>query len=172
MPKLIGDKPLTAAERTKRWREKHPDRAKEVQSNYKINNPGASAAASRRFYARNAESQKIRSTQWRSENRDAVRKHRMDSHYRNYDSDILRMNARRAKVKAFLVIDKDAKRIMSQPCVECGVAENLHLDHIIPLSRGGQHAVGNLQMLCASCNLSKNNKTMIEWRAYKMLVAA
>ena len=30
-----------------------------------------------------------------------------------------------------------------------------HLDHIYPLSRGGEHHALNIQLLCASCNLSK-----------------
>lgn len=37
------------------------------------------------------------------------------------------------------------------------------LDHVIPLSRGGDHAPGNAQCLCRSCNLLKRNRTMDEF---------
>lgn len=44
-------------------------------------------------------------------------------------------------------------------CVECGSAENLHFDHIIPYSRGGSSLVAeNIQLMCARHNLAKHDK--------------
>jgi 5-methylcytosine-specific restriction enzyme A len=36
--------------------------------------------------------------------------------------------------------------------------ENLHIDHIVPLSAGGSDDLSNLQVLCRDCNLSKGSK--------------
>jgi len=46
-------------------------------------------------------------------------------------------------------------------CYLCGSSIPLgerHVDHIIPLSKGGEHRPSNLAIACASCNLSKSNK--------------
>lgn len=39
------------------------------------------------------------------------------------------------------------------------------IDHIIPLSKGGQHIPGNLQCLCRKCNISKGSKNGQAWTA-------
>lgn len=37
-----------------------------------------------------------------------------------------------------------------------------HLDHIVPVSRGGLHVKANVQLLCRACNLKKGNKLLSE----------
>lgn len=43
-------------------------------------------------------------------------------------------------------------------CQQCGSKEDLCIDHIKPLSKGGDNNMDNLQFLCRSCNSSKSNK--------------
>lgn len=40
-------------------------------------------------------------------------------------------------------------------CVECEATYPLHIDHMVPLARGGSDGVSNLQVLCDRCNLRK-----------------
>lgn len=40
-------------------------------------------------------------------------------------------------------------------CIECGTYRNLTMDHVVPLARGGQNTIANLQWLCQSCNSKK-----------------
>lgn len=42
-------------------------------------------------------------------------------------------------------------------CLKCGNEHNLELDHIIPISMGGQNKISNLQTLCKTCNIIKRN---------------
>lgn len=41
--------------------------------------------------------------------------------------------------------------------------QKFHVDHIIPLARGGSNWPSNLQCLCPTCNTSKHAKDPIEW---------
>lgn len=56
-------------------------------------------------------------------------------------------------------------------CVICKVSikKKYHVDHVIPLSRGGSNDKDNIQLLCPSCNMSKGAKeqtTFIQERGY------
>ncbi len=42
-------------------------------------------------------------------------------------------------------------------CAHCKIEAKLTLDHIIPLAKGGMHDRSNAQLLCRSCNSSKND---------------
>jgi 5-methylcytosine-specific restriction endonuclease McrA len=43
-------------------------------------------------------------------------------------------------------------------------ATELHMDHVIPLHKGGRHGIGNVLPACPPCNLSKSASLLIEWR--------
>ena len=47
---------------------------------------------------------------------------------------------------------------------EYGGHNGLHIDHIVPISRGGAHSMDNLRPACASCNRMKNCSTLDEYR--------
>ena len=38
-----------------------------------------------------------------------------------------------------------------------------HIDHVIPLSKGGKHCLANLRPSCQFCNCSKHNKNLNDW---------
>ncbi len=68
----------------------------------------------------------------------------------------------------YVIIYKDLKRIYSEPCFNCGSLKNQSLDHRIPLSRGGEHKIGNMLTLCQPCNASKHSRTIMEWKLSKI----
>lgn len=52
-------------------------------------------------------------------------------------------------------------------CVYCeaDLGTDFHIDHITPLSRGGDNTAENIQLLCRACNLKKHAKTHDEFLA-------
>lgn len=63
-----------------------------------------------------------------------------------------------AAVAAFYELSRTA---ISLPCYWCGKntrCGHRHVDHVMPLSKGGLHTAGNLAISCAKCNESKKDK--------------
>ena len=74
---------------------------------------------------------------------------------------------RRARKKAsqfYAVSTGFLKRLHAQPCIYCGSTKNIEADHVVPLARGGQHSIGNLVPACRTCNASKRDRFIMEWR--------
>jgi len=57
------------------------------------------------------------------------------------------------KVQRERILERDGHK-----CVHCGSAEKPHIDHKVPVSKGGTSDDSNLQVLCEKCNCSKNNR--------------
>jgi len=54
-------------------------------------------------------------------------------------------------------------------CTYCGSEENLSVDHVIPLSKGGEDYIENLVIACRKCNSSKGNKELNRWLKSKII---
>jgi 5-methylcytosine-specific restriction protein A len=60
-------------------------------------------------------------------------------------------------------------RIQSGICYYCHREvgrEQLTMDHIVPLSRGGKSKKGNLVPACKECNNKKKTMLPVEWEEY------
>ena len=70
----------------------------------------------------------------------------------------------RAKKRAAYIENVDAATVYERDmglCQICGVVVedgDFHLDHRIPISRGGKHSYANCQTAHASCNFKKSSK--------------
>jgi len=59
------------------------------------------------------------------------------------------------------------KEIYQNRCAYCGkVCDDLEQDHVLPLSRGGDHTLYNIVPACRSCNGEKHDKTLPEYLEY------
>lgn len=75
-----------------------------------------------------------------------------------------RRRAQKLNNGIFEIRQKEISKIYASPCVYCGTLSGITADHIIPLSRGGRHSIGNLTSACSKCNSSKGSKTITEWK--------
>ena len=101
-------------------------------------------------------------------------RNRYSDHRIFVQEDIIKAFAEIQNQKAFEVKKQDERSKMSESlrydilkrdgfrCTICGATAQdgvkLHVDHIIPVSKGGKNLKSNLRTLCSSCNLGKRDK--------------
>jgi 5-methylcytosine-specific restriction endonuclease McrA len=56
-------------------------------------------------------------------------------------------------------------RAQNWKCAICrtSIKDAYHVDHIMPIARGGKHEPRNIQLLCETCNVRKNAKDPIAY---------
>jgi len=48
-------------------------------------------------------------------------------------------------------------------CAYCGTQGDLQVEHVIPISKGGEHHLGNIVPACPTCNYSKRSAPVEQW---------
>ncbi len=126
-------------ERKRELRKLNPEKEAKYNAEYYAANRQKSAAAARRRYA--ADPEKFAQT-------GRTRRAR-----RNGSGGVI------TKKEVLALLEKQRGK-----CVSCRNAlKEYHLDHVMPLSLGGQHVIENAQILCPTCNLKKGSKHPDEW---------
>ncbi|MGG7572565.1 HNH endonuclease [Streptomyces sirii] len=172
--------PVPARERNAKYRKANPDKIRERAAAYYVNNAEAVKARAARFREENPE--RVRATkalyyqehhaaiqEYRRQNADRIRENRARSYRENPVLALLRSARYRARKRAARVEPFTTAELYvawedagMYACVACGAPWE-HVDHIVPLARGGAHSIDNLQPLCAACNLSKSARDPWEW---------
>jgi 5-methylcytosine-specific restriction endonuclease McrA len=78
--------------------------------------------------------------------------------------------ARQKNLAAYKVTARDWRRLCQRfdnRCAYCRKRRPLQREHVVPISRGGQHSIGNLLPSCKSCNLTKGTKLLVELKYLK-----
>lgn len=151
------------------WRIENREARADYARNYRNENRNRYRENARNYYARNqirisaAKAERYRidpfarresASKWRLENRE---KRNSYEHARR---------ARLEKNGVFSIRKKFIERLYRSACAQCGSTEQMTMDHVVPISRGGSHSEGNLMPLCRSCNMSKKDKLLTEWRMF------
>lgn len=77
---------------------------------------------------------------------------------------------RRARIKlngVFFISNKQLDKLLKQKCFYCGIEQATAIDHVISIHYGGRDSIGNIVQACKSCNSSKRELTIMEWRVWR-----
>lgn len=149
-------------EKSRKYYLKNQERLKEKARQYRLDNIEHKKKVDREYYKNNAERINNRVKAWVKENPESRRqiiwrgnvKRRSQKH-----------NVEFTKVERKRILDRDA-----WTCQNCGIKvhdrskgdwntpDKAHIDHIIPISKGGHSKPSNLRTLCRTCNLTKLNR--------------
>ena len=66
-----------------------------------------------------------------------------------------RLGGKQRKLAYSHLVERDGEK-----CCNCGATNNLAVDHIAPISRGGTNKMDNLRLLCKLCNSEKGAKIL------------
>ena len=132
-------------------KEKISQHKKIISKKYRLNNKDSI----KKWVFENKESIKMARKYWRLKNKDKIRTNR-----RNYKAKIKNAEGKHTKEDVQkLLIEQDFK---CKYC-NCYIKEKYHVDHIVPLSKGGSNWPSNLCIACPSCNMKKHDKLLDEW---------
>lgn len=163
--------------RTRAYREAHVEKARENSRKWRIENPERSRELKARAYRARREHYLRQGREYRVKNRE--RRDASNKAWAEANRDAVRAIKKRYKLRRagweatpYVISQKALDRTMrrfNSCCAYCQrpVSEEYHWDHVVPLSRGGAHSEGNLVPACPRCNISKNNKTVMEWRIWR-----
>lgn len=166
------DKPLNDYYDSENGRDGKESRCKQCKSSYY-----------RARYKANPEPQRTQALKWAEANRErsranALKRSRSNREQQRNKSRAWRAaNPQKAKSQDYA---RRARKAHAVPqrwkrttcpdhlCYWCGTTltpEITHIDHIMPISLGGQDTPDNTANTCASCNLTKNNTHPLAWLA-------
>jgi len=127
-------------------------------------------ALAKDYKMRNADKVKAYMSQWRARNEEHLRRYRRSYRERNIEAVRVRVAQRRAMrrdAEGRYTLDEilELRKKQKGRCAACFKAfwMSYHIDHVMPLSKGGGNGITNIQLLCPPCNLSKGAKDPIDW---------
>lgn len=138
---------------------------------YRKTNAEAVKATNRNQYLAKREERIAYADAWINNNRKKHNSYQIKNRYKHRERDAAYARARRAKKKyngVFYVSLKETKALLSKPCFYCNERNAMTIDHVIAINKGGRDSIGNLVPACKSCNSSKQDLTIMEWRLRQM----
>lgn len=165
----------------KRYREANKERIKKIDAQYYIKNRDTILQRTAAYYTANREKRRAYGRSYHKKNREKhlayAAKYRLehaDKRHEWYRANLDRVRAskrlRRARKRGNGGIHtaEDVLRqgeVQRWRCWWCGQScrDDYHVDHMIPLAKGGHNNPGNIVISCPFCNLSKRDRLPEEW---------
>lgn len=127
----------------------------EIASKKRALNPEAYNEIAKRYRQKNHLKLVERNRKYREKNKDKVSKWKQKDRQQNKHRILSDNSKRRALISG--PIDKRVVQIyaLRDFYIAMSLGESFHVDHIVPVSRGGKHEIDNLQVIPAIDNLRK-----------------
>ena len=149
---------------SKKWTIKNKERVRRYEQEYCAANKARIKERKRKYHAENRKRENKRKRKYHAENREKENERSRKWYLSNPEKKVTSRHAYRARKKEnggkLTVTDIKFVRAAFPVCLHCGIDENLSIDHVIPLARGGTNSIDNIQILCMPCNSSKGIKTI------------
>jgi 5-methylcytosine-specific restriction endonuclease McrA len=148
----------------RQWRKDNLDQSSEIKRKWRSKNPGYGTQWSRdhpevahNYYQNNKAKVAVTTRIWRRKNRAKCQAYGL-----NYWARLKNAPGSFTEQDVEAILEQQQYRCAAPHC-QTDILRSFHIDHILPLSRGGSNWPDNLQALCKSCNSQKKDKTMDEW---------
>lgn len=147
--------------RERYWRD--PEARRSESRVYQTENKASIIAAKRSYYLKNRDRIIRRQSEYVARNRE-----RSAATKRNYEARKLKAEGSHSGADVLKLW-----HFQRGECARCGTRfgkgpadAGYHVDHVTPLNRGGNNWPRNLQLLCPTCNCSKQDRTPAEFSLY------
>jgi len=158
-----------ARERRAAFASEHKEEIATYQAAYTLANRDGLSAKSLIYREENKERLDATKAAYREKNRARLAEYTKNYNAAHPSDRNARNSAYRALVAGATIgnmaeIKEIYRKAKEEPKVRCYLCGDLikmgdrHVDHIMPLSKGGSHRPSNLAVACASCNMQKHNK--------------
>ena len=150
--------------------QKHKEKRLKEKAEYRENNRRLLADKQKEYYRENKEECIEYQKKYRAYNKERIRDY-WKMYRATEQGKTVKRNSdhkRRTLTKNGDVTVQQLKELYStaKNCYWCNTKlnkNNTHLDHFMPLSKGGEHTLTNLVVSCSTCNLQKNAKDPLEY---------
>ena len=146
-------------ERSRKWKAEHPERSRELGQNWRDNNREKARKSARAWRADNLKKKRESNRNWNKSNplNRNILTHNYEARKRDNGGTFTfkELNALFEKQEGY--------------CFYCGELlyssfdKDVHIEHKIPVSRGGSNDISNIALSCSKCNLQKGTKTHEEF---------
>lgn len=101
------------------------------------------------------------SVRWQGGRRATYERRKASGYFR--DQNNRRRDFRRNSLPKGFIQALERKQRMRCATCRASLRRGYHLDHIVPIAKGGAHEAGNVQLLCPPCNRRKSDLMPQEW---------
>lgn len=149
-----ANNPEKRRQAVKAWAAANPERVAEINARYRRRHAAIRAEKFRSYRKLNLKKVSESLKRWRAANKDKCRIHN---------------NNRRARARGGVLSTGIVDDLMEKQRGKCACCRTdlrkagHHIDHIMPLAKGGTNTDDNVQLLCPECNLSKHARHPVDF---------